>query len=52
MQAVNECMSLAELKALVAEMGGKLARKRKDGQYVTSSNAKRRKQLSASTKKA
>jgi hypothetical protein len=32
-------------------MGGKLARKRKDGQYVHTTNAKRRKKLSAVSRK-
>ena len=45
LQGVNECMSLAELRLLVDELGGKLARKRKDGQYVSTSNAKRRKKI-------
>ena len=42
-QNVGECMSLMELRELVSEMGGKLARKRADGKYSTSTNQKRRK---------
>ncbi len=42
-QKISECMSLMELRELVNELGGKLARKRLDGVYTTASNFKRRK---------
>ncbi len=42
-QGVSECLTLQQLRALITEMGGKLARKRADGVYVSNNNAKRRK---------
>ena len=44
-------MSLAHLRELVNEMGGKLARKRADGQYISTSNAKRRKKMAVATRR-
>ena len=51
LQGVNECMTVSELRTLIDELGGKLARKRVDGAYVSTSNSKRRKQLSTMSKK-